>query len=456
MIHQYQNNGFRIVLDVNSGAIHVVDELMYEVIARYESETPDEIRRELLGRFDPTQIDEAFAEIRELIEQKALFTPDEYEEYIEELGNRRPTVVKALCLHIAHDCNLACKYCFAEEGEYHGKREMMSCEVGKAALDFLVRESGNRRNLEVDFFGGEPTLNFQVVKDLVAYGRSLEEAHNKKFRFTLTTNGVLLNDEIMAFANQEMDNVVLSIDGRKEVHDDMRPFPNGFGSYDLVVPKYRQFADSRGQQRYYVRGTFTRHNLDFAEDVMHLAELGFQQISVEPVVAPDEADYAIREEDLPRLFEEYDKLSREIIRRHKNGEDFNFFHFMIDLEGGPCVAKRLSGCGSGTEYLAVTPWGDLYPCHQFVGNDKFYMGNVFEGVTKKEIVSDFKSCNVYSKEKCRNCFARFYCSGGCAANAYNFHGSIHDAYDIGCSLQKKRVECAIMIQAALAGCTTDE
>lgn len=450
MIHQYQNNGFRIVLDVNSGAIYVVDELMYEVVARYESKTPEEIKGELSGKYTSEEIDEALAEIRELIRQKALFTPDEYEEYIEELGHRRPTVVKALCLHIAHDCNLACKYCFAEEGEYHGKRELMSYEVGKAALDFLVRESGNRKNLEVDFFGGEPTLNFRVVKDLVAYGRSLEEPNNKKFRFTLTTNGVRLDDEIMAFANQEMDNVVLSIDGRKEVHDRMRPFPDGSGSYDLVVPKYKQFADSRGQQRYYVRGTFTRHNLDFAEDVLHLAELGFKQISVEPVVAPEEADYAIREEELPRLYEEYDKLSREIIRRHKNGEDFNFFHFMIDLEGGPCVAKRLSGCGSGTEYLAVTPWGDLYPCHQFVGNDKFYMGNVFEGVTRREIVNDFKSCNVYSKEKCRSCFARFYCSGGCAANSYNFHGSIHDAYDIGCALQKKRVECAIMIQAALA------
>ncbi len=450
MIHQYRNNGFRIVLDVNSGAIHVVDELMYEVVARYESETPEEIRRELSQAYAPEEIDEALAEIRELIGQKALFTPDEYEDYIEELGKNRPTVVKALCLHIAHDCNLACQYCFAEEGEYHGKRELMSFEVGKAALDFLVRESGNRRNLEVDFFGGEPTLNFQVVKDLVAYGRSLEAPHNKKFRFTLTTNGVRLDDEIMDFANREMDNVVLSIDGRKEVHDYMRPFPNGSGSYDLVVPKYRRFADSRGQQRYYVRGTFTRHNPDFAQDVIHLMELGFKQISVEPVVAPEEADYAIREEDLPQLYAEYDRLAQEILRRHKNGEDFNFFHFMIDLEGGPCVAKRLSGCGSGTEYLAVTPWGDLYPCHQFVGNDRFYMGNVFEGVTRQEIVSDFKSCNVYSKEKCRGCFARFYCSGGCAANSYNFHGSIHDTYDIGCALQKKRVECAIMIQAALA------
>ena len=456
MVHQYQNNGYNIVLDVNSGAIHVVDELMYAVIGLYEEHTPQQIIEKLRDTFEEADVLEALDEIEQLKKDELLFTPDEYEDYIEEISKNRQTVVKALCLHIAHDCNLACKYCFAEEGEYHGKRELMSYEVGKAALDFLIAGSGNRHNLEVDFFGGEPTLNFQVVKDLVAYGRSQEKAHDKKFRFTLTTNGVLLNDEIMEFANQEMDNVVLSIDGRKDVHDFMRPFPNGSGSYDIVVPKYQKFADSRDQMRYYVRGTFTHHNLDFAKDVLHLADLGFKQISVEPVVAPDDADYAIREEDLPQLFEEYDQLAKEIIKRKKNGQEFNFFHFMIDLEGGPCVAKRLSGCGSGTEYLAVTPWGDLYPCHQFVGNEKFYLGNVFEGVKHPEICQEFKSCNVYSKEKCRKCFARFYCSGGCAANSYNFHGSIHDAYDIGCALQKKRVECAIMIKAAEANALGSE
>ena len=456
MVHQYQNNGYNIVLDVNSGAIHVVDELMYAVIGLYEEHTPQQIIEKLRDTFEEADVLEALDEIEQLKKDELLFTPDEYEDYIEDISKNRQTVVKALCLHIAHDCNLACKYCFAEEGEYHGKRELMSYEVGKAALDFLIAGSGNRHNLEVDFFGGEPTLNFQVVKDLVAYGRSQEKAHDKKFRFTLTTNGVLLNDEIMEFANQEMDNVVLSIDGRKDVHDFMRPFPNGSGSYDIVVPKYQKFADSRDQMRYYVRGTFTHHNLDFAKDVLHLADLGFKQISVEPVVAPDDADYAIREEDLPQLFEEYDQLAKEIIKRKKNGQEFNFFHFMIDLEGGPCVAKRLSGCGSGTEYLAVTPWGDLYPCHQFVGNEKFYLGNVFEGVKRPEICQEFKSCNVYSKEKCRKCFARFYCSGGCAANSYNFHGSIHDAYDIGCALQKKRVECAIMIKAAEANALGSE
>ena len=456
MVHQYQNNGYNIVLDVNSGAIHVVDELMYAVIGLYEEHTPQQIIEKLRDTFEEADVLEALDEIEQLKKDELLFTPDEYEDYIEDISKNRQTVVKALCLHIAHDCNLACKYCFAEEGEYHGKRELMSYEVGKAALDFLIAGSGNRHNLEVDFFGGEPTLNFQVVKDLVAYGRSQEKAHDKKLRITLTTNGVLLNDEPRKFANQEMDNVVLSIDGRKDVHDFMRPFPNGSGSYDIVVPKYQKFADSRDQMRYYVRGTFTHHNLDFAKDVLHLADLGFKQISVEPVVAPDDADYAIREEDLPQLFEEYDQLAKEIIKRKKNGQEFNFFHFMIDLEGGPCVAKRLSGCGSGTEYLAVTPWGDLYPCHQFVGNEKFYLGNVFEGVKHPEICQEFKSCNVYSKEKCRKCFARFYCSGGCAANSYNFHGSIHDAYDIGCALQKKRVECAIMIKAAEANALGSE
>lgn len=449
MVHQYKNNGYNIVLDVNSGAIHVVDDVTYDVIALWEDHTREEIVEQLRSDYAEADITEAMEEVAELEKDEALFTKDEYEDYIIDF-KKRPTVVKALCLHIAHDCNLACRYCFAEEGEYHGRRALMSYEVGKAALDFLIANSGSRRNLEVDFFGGEPTLNFQVVKDLVAYGREQEKLHDKNFRFTLTTNGVLLNDEIMEFANKEMANVVLSIDGRKEVNDRMRPFRNGSGSYDLIVPKFRKFADSRKQTNYYVRGTFTHNNLDFSQDVLHLADLGFKQISVEPVVAQETDDYAIREEDLPQLFEEYDKLAAEMVKRHKHGDDFNFFHFMIDLEGGPCVAKRLSGCGSGTEYLAVTPWGDLYPCHQFVGNEKFLMGNVADGVTNTAIRDEFKSCNVYAKEKCRNCFARFYCSGGCAANSYNFHGDIHNAYDIGCALQKKRVECAIMIKAAEA------
>ena len=387
MVHQYKNNGYDIVLDVNSGAIHVVDDVTYDVIEMIDQSQPesyarDEIVSALSGKYGKEEVEEAVDEVQTLIDEESLFTKDTYENYIMDF-KKRPTVVKALCLHIAHDCNLACQYCFAEEGEYHGRRALMSFEVGKKALDFLIANSGNRRNLEVDFFGGEPLMNWQVVKDLVAYGREQEKLHDKNFRFTLTTNGVLLNDEIMEFCNKEMANVVLSIDGRKEVHDKMRPFRKGAGSYDLIVPKFQKFAESR---------------------------------------------------------------------RHKEGDDFNFFHFMIDLEGGPCVAKRLSGCGSGTEYLAVTPWGDFYPCHQFVGNEKFLLGNVDEGIKNTEIRDEFKCCNVYAKEKCRKCFARFYCSGGCAANAYNFSGDICGAYDIGCELQKKRIECAIMIKAAEADC----
>jgi len=450
MIHQYQNNGYNIVLDVNSGAVHVVDEVTYEVIPLFEEHTKEEIVSKLSERFPVADIEESYDEVKELKDNGDLFTPDTYEEYMTDFMKKRPTVVKALCLHIAHDCNLACRYCFAEEGEYHGRRALMSFEVGKAALDFLVANSGNRRNLEVDFFGGEPTLNFQVVKDLVKYGRELEKTHDKNFRFTLTTNGVLVDDEIMEFANKEMGNVVMSLDGRKETNDRMRPFRGGQGSYDKIVPKFQKFADSRNQNNYYVRGTFTRNNLDFSEDVLHMADLGFKQISVEPVVAQPEDSYALREEDLPKLFEEYDKLAAEMVKRKGTDKDFNFFHFMIDLEGGPCVAKRLSGCGSGTEYLAVTPWGDLYPCHQFVGNEDFLLGNVTEGIKRTDIVDEFKCCNVYAKEKCQKCFAKFYCSGGCAANSYNFHGNINDAYDLGCELQRKRIECAIMIKAAEA------
>ncbi len=456
MIHQYKNNGYNIVLDVNSGSVHVVDDMVYDVIACIEEDNLENIDKitmyqHLKKKFtDRTEdLSEIVDEIYELKENGMLFSEDIYEKSIEAFKNRE-TVVKALCLHIAHDCNLKCKYCFAEEGEYHGRRALMSYEVGKKALDFLVKNSGSRVNLEVDFFGGEPLMNFQVVKDLVAYGRSLEEPYHKKFRFTLTTNGVLLNDDIIAFANQEMSNVVLSVDGRKEVHDRMRPLAGGQGSYDLVIPKFKKVAESRNQTNYYVRGTFTHFNKDFAADVCHLADMGFEQISVEPVVAPESDAYALVEADIPQILEEYDKLAVELIKRHKEGKGFQFFHFMIDLKGGPCVYKRLSGCGSGTEYLAVTPWGDLYPCHQFVGQEAFLMGNVDEGITRTDIREQFKACNVYSKEKCRNCFAKFYCSGGCAANSYHFHGNINDAYDLGCTLQRKRVECAIMIKAALS------
>lgn len=462
MIHQYKNNGYNIVLDVYSGSVHVMDDLCYDVLAvlvnKKEVYTPEElcseetlsfVEQEIQGTYGKKEIKEALEDLAELTEAGQLFTKDQFA-YMTEIVKERKTVVKALCLHIAHDCNLACKYCFAEEGEYHGRRALMSFEVGKKALDFLIANSGNRHNLEVDFFGGEPLMNWQVVKDLVAYGREQEKKHDKHFRFTVTTNGVLLNDEIQEFINKEMDNVVLSLDGRKEVNDKMRPFRNGSGSYDLIVPKFQKLADSRNQEKYYIRGTFTRENLDFAEDILHFADLGFKQMSIEPVVGDESDPYAIREEDLPAIMEEYDRLAKIMIERNKAGKGFNFFHFMIDLDGGPCVVKRLSGCGSGTEYLAVTPWGDLYPCHQFVGQEEFLMGNVDDGIVRPEIADEFRSCSVYSKEKCRNCFAKFYCSGGCMANAYNFHGTIHDAYDIGCEMQRKRVECAIMIKAALA------
>lgn len=462
MIHLYQNNGYNIVLDVNSGAVHVVDKAAYDVIGALEEQnelhTAETLKTPETFEFLRSKLGSTYAEedIRDILEAVAtitqegrLFTRDVYEDYIDEVKQRK-TVVKALCLHIAHDCNLACRYCFAEEGEYHGRRALMSYEVGKKALDFLIANSGKRRNLEVDFFGGEPLMNWQVVKDLVAYGREQEKIHDKHFRFTVTTNGVLLNDEIQEFVNKEMDNVVLSLDGRKEVNDKMRPFRNGKGSYDLIVPKFQKLAESRNQEKYYIRGTFTRNNLDFSNDVLHFADLGFEQISIEPVVGEDTDPYAIRKEDLPKIFEEYDKLAKIMVERERSGRGFTFFHFMIDLEGGPCVSKRLSGCGSGTEYLAVTPWGDLYPCHQFVGQEEFLMGNVDEGITHTEIADEFRGCSVYSKESCKNCFARFYCSGGCMANSYKFNHSINDTYEVSCEMERKRVECTIMIKAALA------
>ena len=457
MIHRYINNGYHIVMDVNSGSVHVMDRSAYDAVPVVErliaQGTQDQeiiaqaLEKELsLSHSEAGELAEEFLALKEAGQ---LFTQDIYEDYIDAFTERE-TVVKALCLHIAHDCNLACKYCFAGEGEYHGRRALMSLEVGRKALDFLVENSGNRVNLEVDFCGGEPLMNWQVVKELVAYGRSLEEPHHKKFRFTLTTNGVLLTDEVMDFVNKEMSNLVLSIDGRKEIHDLMRPHRGGQGSYDEILPKYKKAAESRNQMNYYVRGTYTRNNTDFSEDVIHLADQGFEQISVEPVVADKKEDYALRMEDVPKLLSEYDRLAQEYIRRKRDGKGFQFFHFMIDLEGGPCVAKRLSGCGSGTEYLAVTPWGDLYPCHQFVGQEEFLMGNVEDGIVRKDIQDKFKACNVYSKKECRDCFAKFYCSGGCAANAWHESGDVNGSYELGCELQRKRVECAIMIKAALA------
>lgn len=455
MIHQYKMGGYNIVLDPNSGSVHSVDEVAYDIIGMYENHTPEEITKEIVERYGekegvtPEDVAEVLEDIETLKKEGKLFSEDTYRNLAIDFKNR-PTVIKAMCLHIAHDCNLACKYCFAGEGEYCGDRSLMSFEVGKQAFDFLIANSGTRKNLEVDFFGGEPLMNFEVVKQLVAYAREQEKIHNKNFRFTLTTNGVLLDEEVMDFANKEMYNVVLSLDGRKETNDRMRVSRNGKGSYDLIVPKFKEMVKRRGDKEYYIRGTYTHYNTDFTKDILHMADLGFTKLAMEPVVASPDAPYALKEEDLPVLFDQYEKLAAEMVRREKNGKGFTFFHYMIDLEGGPCIAKRIAGCGVGTEYVAVTPWGDLYPCHQFVGDENYLLGNVFDGITNEEVRSRFKMCNIYTRPQCNDCFARLYCSGGCSANSYHATGSIEGIYELGCKLHRKRVECAIMMKVALA------
>lgn len=455
MIHQYKMGGYNIVLDPNSGSVHSVDEVAYDIIGMYENHTPEEITKEIVERYGekegvtPEDVAEVLEDIETLKKEGKLFSEDTYKNLAIDFKNR-PTVIKAMCLHIAHDCNLACKYCFAGEGEYCGDRSLMSFEVGKQAFDFLIANSGTRKNLEVDFFGGEPLMNFEVVKQLVAYAREQEKIHNKNFRFTLTTNGVLLDEEVMDFANKEMYNVVLSLDGRKETNDRMRVSRNGKGSYDLIVPKFKEMVKRRGDKEYYIRGTYTHYNTDFTKDILHMADLGFTKLAMEPVVASPDAPYALKEEDLPTLFDQYEKLAAEMVRREKNGKGFTFFHYMIDLEGGPCIAKRIAGCGVGTEYVAVTPWGDLYPCHQFVGDENYLLGNVFDGITNEEVRSRFKMCNIYTRPQCNDCFARLYCSGGCSANSYHATGSIEGIYELGCKLHRKRVECAIMMKVALA------
>lgn len=437
MIHKFSMMGTNIVVDVNSGAVHVVDDISFDILDYYKNFTAGEIKNKLAHKYNADEIDEALREIESLEAEGLLFSEDPYKEYVSSMD--RKSVVKALCLHISHDCNLRCKYCFASTGNFGGQRNMMSLEVGKKAIDFLISESGNRKNLEIDFFGGEPMMNFDVVKGIIEYARQKEKEHNKNFRFTLTTNGLLLNDENIKYINENMQNIVLSIDGRKEVNDRMRIRIDGSGCYDDILPKFKYVAESRNQDNYYVRGTFTRENMDFSNDVLHLADEGFRQISVEPVVAAKDSGYDLREEDLPRLFEEYEKLAYEYVKRRKEGNWFNFFHFMIDLTQGPCIVKRLTGCGSGHEYLAVTPEGDIYPCHQFVGNEKFKMGNVKEGVLNRDIQNYFKNSNVYTKKECDSCWAKFYCSGGCAANSYNFHKDINTVYKVGCELEKKEL-----------------
>ena len=456
MIHQYRLGGYNIVIDVCSGAIHVVDEVAYDIISLFESNSKDDILSKIAEKYvdradiSTDDISECYNQVCSLKEQGKLFAPDTFASMAGKLKEKTAGVVKALCLHVAHTCNLNCAYCFASQGKYHGDRAVMSFEVGKQAFDYLIKNSGTRRNLEVDFFGGEPLMNFDVVKQLVAYARQIEKEHNKNFRFTLTTNGLLIDDDVIDFANKEMSNVVLSLDGRKEIHDRYRVDYSGKGSWDRIVPKFQQLVEARGGKNYYMRGTFTHRNPDFLNDIKQMLDLGFNELSMEPVVCAPGDPAELTEEDLPIVLDQYEKLAELMLERNKQGKPFTFYHYMIDLTGGPCIYKRISGCGSGTEYMAVTPWGDLYPCHQFVGDEKFRLGDVWTGVTNTEIQGEFADCNVYAHEECKDCWARLYCSGGCAANAYHSTGSVTGVYEYGCKLFKKRMECAIMVEIAKA------
>ena len=456
MIHRFQLNGFNIVLDVCSGSIHAVDELAYELIGLFEKHSLEDARAAMLAKFagvpeiTAEEIDRCWEDIAALKEEGRLFTPDSFEPMAGKFKERSADVVKALCLHVAHTCNLNCSYCFASQGKYHGERALMSFEVGKQALDFLVAHSGSRRNLEVDFFGGEPLMNFQVVKDLVAYARSIEKDARKNFRFTLTTNGMLIDDDVIDFCNREMHNVVLSLDGRQEVHDRFRVDYAGRGSWERIVPKFQKLVAARGGKDYYMRGTFTHLNPDFLNDIKTMLELGFTELSMEPVVCAPDDPMALTEQDLPIVMEQYEELAKLMLQREEEGRPFTFYHYMIDLTGGPCIYKRISGCGSGTEYMAVTPWGDLYPCHQFVGEERFRLGDVWNGVTNHAAQQEFADCNLYAKPECRDCWARLYCSGGCAANAYHATGSVTGVYKSGCELFRKRMECAIMMAVTRA------
>jgi len=445
-IHKFYLNDRYIVLDIYSGAVHVVDNIVYDVLDYYNSNTLDEIVDLLKDKYDRDSIIESYKEIEELEREGLLFSE---EVDTSEIKYNQGNIVKALCLHVSHDCNLRCKYCFASQGDFKGERSLMSLEVGKRALEFLIKNSGNRRNLEVDFFGGEPLMNFDVVKELVYYGRELEKNNNKHFRFTITTNGVLLDDDKIDFINEHMDNVVLSLDGRKSVNDNMRKTVNDQGSYDIITSKFKALIDRRKDKDYYVRGTFTSYNLDFSQDALHLYNEGFKKISIEPVVTSPDVDYALREEHIEDILNVYEKFSKDYIEIKKMDKEFLFFHFMIDLNQGPCLAKRSIGCGAGSEYMAVTPTGELYPCHQFVGNEKFKLGDVFNGVNKVDIRDEFKKANVYNKSECNNCWAKFYCSGGCHANNYNMNNDIMKPYIVGCEMEKKRIECAISILANL-------
>lgn len=447
MIHKFKAKDFNILLDVNSGGVHLIDDITYDLLdvlkPPFGKECPQEVAEKLAGQYDAEEIEEAYGEIYTLYEEKMLYSEDVYEQYAE---TSVVSPIKSMCLHIAHDCNLRCKYCFASTGDFGTGRKLMPLETGKAAIDFLLEKSVGRENLDVDFFGGEPLMNFEVVKEIVAYARSKEKEYEKHFDFTITTNGMLLNDENIDFINQEMHNVVLSLDGRKEVNDRMRTRVDGSGSYDKILPNFKKLVEKRGDKEYYVRGTYTKYNLDFSEDVMHIYEAGFDQISVEPVMEKPEIEYALTEADLEQIYREYDKLTERLLEVKKNGGFINFFHFMIDLNQGPCVVKRLRGCGSGNEYVSITPDGDIYPCHQFVGMEEYKMGNLSDGTFREEIKKEFAGAHVYSKPACRDCWAKFYCSGGCNANNYIYNGDIHKAYELSCKIQRKRLECAILMK----------
>ena len=454
MIHQYKLNGYHIVLDVCSSAVHAVDELAYEMIARYEKQSFEEIAAAMLEQYrdDPVvtkqEITRCYAEIETLKARGQLFTEDTFAPMAGKFKEKSGDVIKALCLHVAHTCNLNCSYCFASQGKYHGERAVMSVEVGKQALDFLIEHSGKRHNLEVDFFGGEPLMNFETVKELVAYAREREKETGKNFRFTLTTNGMLIDDDVIDFCNREMGNVVLSLDGRKEVHDRFRVDYAGRGSWERIVPKFKKLVEARGGKNYYMRGTFTHFNPDFLQDIRQMLDLGFTELSMEPVVCAPDDPSALTPEDIELVKQQYEELACLMLEREREGRPFTFYHYMLDLTGGPCIYKRISGCGSGTEYMAVTPWGDLYPCHQFVGEERFRLGNIRDGLDHAEVRAEFAACNVYAKPECRDCWARLYCSGGCAANAWHATGSITGVYESGCELFRKRMECAIMMAVA--------
>ena len=448
LIHKFKQGGNFIILDVNTGAVHLVDELVYDILDDDKIKSMKEVLEELKDKYSEAEIVEAYKEIQELAEEGVIYSKDQYEEIAHSSMEDRD-YIKAICLNIIHGCNLRCKYCFADEGEYHGNKGVMTIDTAKKAIDYVIKRSGPRKNIEIDLFGGEPTMIMDTIKEIIKYARDNEEKWNKNIRFTMTTNATLLNDDMMEFMDKEMGNIILSLDGRKEVNDNVRIKVDGSGSYEDILPNIKKMISKRTKGKtFFVRGTFTRQNTDFYEDVVSMLNEGFKEISIEPVVLEDGHPLSLREEDLPTIFDNYDKLYDEMAKRkrEKNGE-FTFYHFNIDLQGGPCVYKRISGCGAGFEYVAITPQGDVYPCHQFVGKEEYKLGTVYDDTFNSELSKEFKMSHIYNKPKCKDCWAKFYCSGGCQANNVNFNGDMKIPYEIGCKMQKKRIECAIALKA---------